>query len=297
MDVNLLMLKRDIIEHIIPEDDWSVPFISGYGGSYGSEVQIIASTTFPFILCGAYIYEHLWSDLTGANRTVLNIRVKTGPGGSAVPIAESSMALMLQVISGTGLSIRGLTGHTHRFAPTLIPTGTRLSVDASCTLAASADVAVGGAIYLVGYDAREWALPLQYLRDQIAYMKGLMVQAQSTLTYPAPGTLSLTRGGTWVYGTAVEFVASATSPLLITGAVAGSSIVDDNAQLKIGLGAGNGTSHSKVGFPTGGSMPGPMGTADLIRPLFVLPGERVSARVACSAAGAVNIGLRGIALK
>lgn len=293
------LLKRDIIEQIIPEDARSQGGLSGVSDNWSAYFELItaANLTYDFILCGAYSCEDYPTTTAGNFLTVTTIQIATGAADSEVPIAEGHV-LATVLVAGTITGLAICTGRTIFFQPTFIPKSTRIA----CRASSNSTFAVYTYMYLVGYRASQFGLPLKYLSDQSGYIKGLKGVTKASCVYPSPGTINVTSGSPrWTYGSPVEFIASATNPILITGAIACQNTTQNGAQLKICLGsAGNEVAHSKVGFAgisivSGG---GPYGDSYLPRPLFVKPGERVSVILASyNANTAYPIALKGFELK
>lgn len=295
-----LLLKRDVIETIIPTAGVAITRLSGVSGAWSAYGELIsaANLTYDFILCGAYLYERLFSASSGLSATCCTYQVATGEAGSEVPIAEDrTMMSLYEATVGDGMM--SFRGSTLLFPPMLIPASTRLSYRNSSDSA----VAQRGSLYLVGYKATDWGLPLTYLKDSIAYMKGLAVVAKGAVCYPALGKTTVTTGNpAWTDGAAVELVASATSPTLITGAH-GVGVATATAGLcahaKICIGSvGNEKDHSEVAFANAASQVGPLGASVLPRPLLVKTGERISV-IAHGSVAAKNVGvsLQGFELK
>jgi hypothetical protein len=294
-----LLAKRDIIEVTIPGvGNKGIPQTSGVGGLWSAFTQIIAATTYPFILCGAYVCEVLYLTAPASVAAQLNLRIWTGPALGPTLVAENVGGLIgyAAVTDPTGLVTMLQTSRTHFYEPTLIPTGTRLSMTSSCNDATNP---VYIAVILFGYDARYFAQPLKYI-NELRYIRGLFSQVQGTTTWPSPGATAVTSGtpaGT--YGAAVQFIAAAASPLLITGAYGRNTLTAIGGRAQIGIGApGSEQWMSLVGFPANPSFLGPLGDSNLYRPLFVKTGEAVSVRVETSTATRIiNVALKGDALK
>jgi hypothetical protein len=287
------LLKRDVIEEIIPSNAAATSLNSGVSGAWSGWTEVTGSTTIPFVLCGAYVMEIFQIMDQGAQSGVLNLQVGTGASGMEAAVAEAHGGLLLSP-GGTAQAVTGLTGRTHFFEPRLIAAGTRIAVRASATTS----VAVLLALYLFGYDASSFGLPLSYV-DHERYMKGLSSPAMGATCYPSPGLTAVTSGGAlWAYGSWTQFIAAAPRPILITGLVGAATAIHRAAQVKIGIGPpGSEAAMSKVGVPGRIGIPGPFGDCYLPRPLFVKPGERVAVQAAASAANLqVNIGLKGFEL-
>lgn len=291
------LAKRDIIEQIIPSDAPNTVVTSGVSGAWSAYAQVIAaaSLTYPFILCGAYVYSYF--SIVAADGTqvgMLNLQVATGEAASEVPIAEGHSGLLLA--PGANDSIGGLTGRTLFFEPILVPPTTRLSIRAS----ASSTRALYNGVYLFGYDARYFAQPLK-VADELRYIRGLCSPTQGATVWPSPGGTNVTTHATsgYVYGTPVQFIASAASPLLITGLFGYNSIGSNRIQAKIGIGAaGSEQWMSKVALPVWSVGPGPFCDCYLPRPLYVKTGEAVSVTIAGHVANKITaIALKGFALK
>lgn len=292
-----LLLKRDVVETIIPNAAGAVTRVSTTAGAWSAYGEVISAadmtTLCPngFILCGAYLYERLYSAVSGAGYSVCTHQIATGEAASEVPIAEDrTVGLLYEMTVGDGMM--GYKASTLLFPPTFVPTGTRLAYRVSSNTA----TVQRGSIYLVGYKAGDWGLPLKYLKDSIAYMKGLEVQAKSAVCYPAQGTTTVATGNpAWADGAEIDFVASATSPTLITSVAAygGASAVSAHAKICI-----NGVVQSEVGLPCASSQIGAIAQSVLPRPLLVKTGERVSVILHGTIASKnVGISLQGFELK
>lgn len=269
------LLKRAPIEKIIPEDTAIVAFNSGQSLSWSAWIQIIsaANLTYDFILCGAYAFTALQLGSSGSYATIINLQVGTGGVDSEIPIAESNDVLLG---GGTGnMTFVGM-GETHFFEPVLIPAGTRIAVRATNSQA----ITIYGSLFLFGYLASEWGLPLKYLKDQIRYIKGLCSQTQGAACQPSPGGTNVTSGGSaYAYGSWTQFLATVSNPIMVTGALAGfnGSDVSLYGQAKIGIGSpSNEVAMSKLAFPGRIGFPTPCGNSYLPRPLYVKSGESVS---------------------
>jgi len=269
-----LLLKRDVLEQIYPADSSGITRLSGVSDAWSDYGQIIASLPNDFILCGAYVYSRFSLTAEGTLVAMYSIRVAEGAGGSEVPLFEGQGVLGLAP-GGTAQSIQGISGITILCQPQLVPSGQRLAYCASTNVA----TAVSLCIYLFGYNAAEWALPLSHLRDWNLFVKGLMAQTQGTKVYNQTVVSGST---TWTYGTPVEYIASAANPLLIAGAavVPGTVGAGENAQFQVCLGAsGSEVGKSRFAAPAPTGALSPCGVGVLARPLFVKTGERVSVKV------------------
>jgi len=293
-----LLAKRDIIEQIIPHNASPAARNAGVAGAWSAYVQIIAaaSLTYPFILCGAYVFEAFsLAPGDGTQVGLVNIQVATGALGSEVLIAEGHGGLT-QTAPTLDASTSGWTGRTCFFEPILIPASTRLSYRTSVTSAKT----LVTALYLVGYDARYFAQPLKEV-DELRYIRGLCSPIQGATVWPSPGTTNVTTGAVaWTYGAAVQFIASAATPLLITGLHGSAALISGIfMQAHIGIGAaGSEQWMSKVGLPVPTGYPGPFCDCYLPRPLYVKQGEAVSVQVGGAGLNkAVGIALKGFALK
>ncbi len=294
-----LLAKRDIIEQIIPHNAASVSRPPGVAGAWSAYSQIIAaaSLTYPFILCGAYVWENFGLvPGDGTQTALLNIQVAIGAAGSEVPIAEGHGGMSLTAPTLDASTI-GWTGRTCFFEPILIPASTRIAYRTSVTSAKT----MGVSIYLFGYDARYFAQPSKEL-DILRYVRGLYSPTQGATTWPSPGIINVTTGGAaWTYGAAVQFIASAASDLLIVGLHGSATVVSATRyiQAHIGIGAaGSEQWMSKVGLPVPTGYPGPFCDCYLPRPLYVKQGEAVSVRIGGQETNkATGIALKGFALK
>jgi hypothetical protein len=294
------LAKRDIIEQIIPSDATSVSRTSGVSGAWSAYGQIIsaANLTDPFILCGAYVYEAFAfvGDAT-VHTGLMNIQVAIGEAGSEVVVAESHGVLAADPADATA-AVKVRTGRTHFFEPILIPANTRIAYRASST----DTVSFSTSLYLFGYDARYFAQPLKVV-DELRYIRGLCSPTRGATVWPSPGVTNVAGHNTvaWTYGTPVQFIASAATPLLITGLSAVAAIVSNRAQAKIGIGApGSEQWVSKVGLALQSLIAGPTMDCYLPRPLYVKTGEAVSVMIASSnvsVASITGIALKGFALK
>ncbi len=292
-----LLLKRDVIETVIPSAGVAITRVSGTAGAWSAYGELIsaANLTYDFILCGAYLYERLYSASSGLSQVVCTYQVATGAAGAEVPIAEDRTIMVLfELTVGDGMT--AYQGSTFDFPPQLIPAGTRLSFRSSSNTA----TVQRGSMYLVGYKATDWGLPLSYLADNIAFMKGLRAQAKGAVCYPAQGVTTVTTGNpSWTNGNPVEFIASATSPTLITHVAGRGSESSLCVHPSVCIGAaGSEVAHSLVALPNAGAQLGPLGLSALMRPLFVRAGERVSVMTRGSTASKdVGISLRVSELK
>lgn len=284
------ILKRDIPEEIIPNDASAKTLNSGTSGSWSAWGQIAASTSMPFVLCGVYTMEIFQLTTQGTQSGVLSLQIGTGGAGAEQVVGEGHGGLLLAP-GGTSQAVTGLKGQTMFFEPILIPSGTRLSVRATNTTT----VAVLLGIYLFGYDASKFGLPLSYVREE-RYVKGLCAPAQGAVCYPSGSLTPVTSGaGVFVYGSWTQFIASASRPTLITGLVGATTTLHRSFQAKIGIGAaGSEVAMSKLGLPGRLGIPGPLCDAYLPRPLFVKAGERVAVQIAAAASSqTLNTGLKG----
>ncbi len=288
--------KRDISEVIIPPGAVSIGQNPGVSGAWSAYSQIIAaaSLTYPFVLCGAYVILAFVLTNQGTLAGQLNLQIATGAASSEVPIAEGHGGLLLAP-GGTGQTVSAMTGFTVFFQPQLIPASTRIAMRSSTTSSVTTPISV----YLFGYDARSFAPALNH-REALRYIQGLKPQTQGSYTWPSPGATAVTGGNpAWAYGAAVQYIASAASPLFITGLFGSALLAAIRAQVKIGIGAaGSEQWMSMVGLPNTASTAGPFCDCWLPRPLLVKAGEAVSIAAATSTASqAINIALKGFALK
>jgi len=291
--------KRDIIETIFPSLSAPASRNSGVSGAWSiySTLLTAAANTFPFILCGAYVMESLQLVIDDVVTSAqLNIQVSIGAAGSEVPIAESHGGLLLSPCVIASGSITGLTGRTHFFEPVRIPSNVKIAYRAS----SSAAKLINTAVYIFGYDARYFAQPLK-AAEELRYIRGLCSPTKGATVWPSPGAtaVSTPAGATWVYGAAVQFIASAASPLLITGLFGSATTASNSSQAQIGIGApGAEQWMSKVGLTVQTGFPGPLIDCYLPRPLYVKTGEAVSVRIAGNVAStATGIALKGFALR
>ena len=291
------LAKRDIMEQILPEDTFPVTRTSGVSGAWSAYGQVIASLANPFILCGAYISEVLTIAVAdGAQAGQVNVQIVTGAVSSEVLIAEGHGGLALYPgLTATDV-VAGWTGRTIFFEPKLIPAGTRLAWRVS----ASSAKAVKCVMYLFGYDARYFAQPLKCV-NELRYIRGCCSPTQGATVWPVPGATAVSTHAitAYAYGTPVQFIASAASPLLITGLFgSGTANADNHPQAQIGVGAaGSEQWMSKVGIVGTVTYVGPFCDCYLPRPLYVKTGEAVSVRIAGQANRTINVALKGFALK
>jgi hypothetical protein len=285
--------KRDIVEQLIPSNLPGATRLGGTSGGWSGWGQIItaANLTYDFVLCGAYVFEFISLSAAGVASALCNYQIAKGKAfheGDAGNLLAEDHSLMEFSTAGTLTAALGATGRTLKFAPVLIPAGTRLAYRTSSNTA----IEMYSSLYLVGYNASQWPQVLSYPRDLERYMHGLV--AVQTGVVPSPGQTTVTTGTSlWAYGTPVEFIASAAQPLLVKRVVAlNASILAPHTQVLIELGAaGHAVAHSKAGFPSYTAQVGPIGNAELMRSLLVLPGERVSVSAACSLSTAQSFGL------
>jgi hypothetical protein len=287
------LLKRDIIEEIVPNLASATPLITGAAGAWGAWEEITAGLAFPFILCGLYVMEYFNLAAAGTAGALINIQIGTGAGGAEVVRSESHGNIVLALGK---IGTYGLTGRTHFVEPVVIPAGTRIAVRGSCTSA----IAAGASVYLFGYDARYFGLPLSYLGNAARYIRGLESKIQGAQTWPSPGGTAVASGAApvWTWGAWVQFIAAAANPIIITGIAAYElTAANPSMQAQIGIGApGAEIAMSKAGIANRLGF-FPFGDSYLPRPLFVKTGESVSVRVAASAAlTTFQVGLKGFNL-
>jgi hypothetical protein len=296
-----LLAKRDILETIIPSGAAATTKAAGVSGAWSTYSQIITAANLAtlcpggFILCGAYVQEYFACKASdGGQVAQWNLQVATGASTFEVPIAEGSNTLVASPSDATG-DVALLGGRTLFFEPVLIPASTRLAYRATTTSAR----AVLFGLYLFGYDARYFAQPLRAV-DELRYIRGLSSLAVGTLTYPSPGVTNVTTAGSnWGgnYGAAVQFIASAASPLLVVGMSGGSS-AGHSMQAQIGIGAaGSEQWMSMVGLPDYIAAVGSVFDSYLARPLYAKTGEAVSVRVTGIANHTTGVSLKVLALK
>lgn len=289
------LLKRDIVEVIIPVNTNPPAWTSGVSGAWTSWVQVISNTavTFPFILCGAHLTEGLSTTTTGSVLGHYTLQIGTGAAASEVVIAETSGIVLVSSTPQVDTTTYIISGTTKWFEPVIIPGSTRIAARSSATSATGVSIA----LYLVGYNATTFGLPLRYIRDWQRYIKGLMAPTQGTVSYPSPGATSVTCNTFATgYGAWVEFIASASKPTLIVGLSGGATSTSGRNQAQIGIGAASSeVVHSKVGLAGRAVWPGPLASSYLPRPLFVKPGERVAVN-GTGAASTIDVSLMGFEL-
>jgi hypothetical protein len=295
------LAKRDILEDIIPVAANSVVKAAGVSGAWSTYATLITSanmtTYFPggFILCGAYAaiaFDIIGTD--GVQTGLYNAQVAKGETGAEILVAEGHCGVSLAPADAT-TSVTGKTGGTMFFQPQYIPSATKLTFRSSTTSTKT----VYGNLYLFGYDARYFANPIKYIKE-LKYVRGFCPPTQGTQVWPSPGLTTVSTHATtaWDYGTAVQFIASAASPLLITGLFGLGAAASNHMQAKIGVGAaGSEIWMSRVGLPNAFVYTGPFCDAYLPRPLFVKQDESVSVTVAGTAGRSTGIALKGFYLK
>jgi len=297
------LAKRDIIEQIIPSDATSIGVVSGVSGAWSAYTELItaANLTYPFILCGVYVYEYfLLKVVDGLQYGLMNIQVNQGAAGhegdAGNLLAEGHGLMMFYPGTTATDNIQGYTGRTIFFEPILIPANTRISFRTSC----SAAKAMRNGFYLFGYNATSFANPTQYIKE-LRYIRGLCPPSQGSQVWPSPGLTTVITDATtsWVYGSPVQFIASAANPILITGIVGLNTTANNPIQAQIGIGAaGSEIWMSKVGMPGFSTSAAPLGDCYLARPLFVKTGEAVSVKIAGTQhSNSLGMALKGFNLK
>lgn len=297
------LAKRDIIETIIPINAISKIILAGTSGAWSPTgwVNIITSSnlTFPFILCGAYVYEvMLVAGADGVQAATTTLLLSKGTPGheddAGMYIGEGVAGLT--ITPGATETVKATSATTMFFEPILIPKSTYISINASSSSAKGCSLGV----YLFGYDARYFANPIEYVKE-LRYIRGLTAAGQGSQVWPSPGVTNVAPNAStfWTYGTPVQFIASAPNPILITGLFGTAGTANQYAQAQIGVGAaGSEVWMSQVGLPCYTSQSGPCGDCWLPRPLFVKTGEAVSVQLEANKNNTypVGIALRGFNL-
>lgn len=300
--MNLTLPKRNILEKVYPRDAVAISQNSGVSGSYSTWVQVVAATTGEFTLCGSVLVYH-FNEAT-ANFTddvFLHQQIGIGAAASEIPIGQivtaSSIAYTDQNPSSADISFC----FYYPIQPVVIPSGTRLAIRHASS---STHLIITGT-YLIGYDTTD-GYPLPKYFDTERYIRGIDLNIGTRLTslstrsfaYPDASSTTVTAGGsTWTVGSWVEFIASASNDILITGLTNNTTgSTTRHAVAEIGIGAsGFEEAVAAVALPGIAGRLGPSpGLKRLVRPLYVRKGERVVVRLKGSSASmAINIVLTG----
>jgi len=208
----------------------------GHSAWPASWSQIVASTSTPFVLCGAYL---LWNAFAAGGTSLAidyaQFQIGIGTLSNEVPIAHAAFGASVQNPSPNTVNIILATLKNILFQPTFIPTGTRIAVRGSHSGAATLHQ---NSIYLVGYNATTFSLPL-LAPESIRYIKGLKGVTLGTNVSPSLATTTVTSAAFTTYGSWTEILASAANDLLIRGVMASRVEVGASCQIKIGIGSTN----------------------------------------------------------
>ena len=178
---------------------------------------------------------------------------------------------------------------TRRFRPFKVPAGD--NIRARATNSSTLNVRIGPV--LGGYDPDNFPIAVAEI-DSDAYLRGELPGATAQETVPAGGTVALTAGGVaWTYPAAfTTLLASAPSDILLQDLIQGGSIASRGAQYQVALGAaGSEVVVEEVAGSRIAAFLGPGPGPGNLWPTWVPAAERVSARMASSAAGA-GVGVR-----
>jgi hypothetical protein len=256
---------------------------SGAAWSWSAYVQIVASTSAAFIPHELQLAVYPEPKSNAFMRVFFEIELARGASGSEVAIATLSGAFVSQVSDYAGGSTILGTGFTLPLDPDLIVSGSRLAIRARLSIA-DTTATMNARAYLAGYDGAAPAGDRAYPLDE--HLAG----AHNAVTKVAPsgGTTTVTAGASWSPGSWVEFIASASGPLLLLGVTSGdsASLLQQGHYVELGIGAsGSETVHARLAVPGRGFLNG--GCQVLRRPVHVLAGERVALRAASAGAVAV----------
>lgn len=277
---NLPFSRRSVKEVIIPTNAASTSTTNGSSGAYSAYNQIIASTTNEFLLCGAYVW---YAAVQGAATLISGFHqqfiIGKGAAASEVEIAHGGVSFCLSFTS-SGAGDQCLFGGADlvRFAPVIVPAGSRLALKSTQLNAVTAGKT---SVYLVGYEPNAGGFPLQNPFPLAnVYRKGMTtVQAN---VYPAASETNITTGTpAWTYGSAVQFIASAANDMLITALTLNTNTVQNavSANVQIGIGAaGSEEWIGQIGSPGLNPFPSFVGRYELLNPIYVKKGEAVSIR-------------------
>lgn len=286
--MSIVLAKRSVPEKVYPFNANSSQWSYGTGGVYTNWAQIVGTLANELLLCGANLMEGIVisTNISGTTSWGYNnlIEIGTGTGTANVSqVARFSTGYTQNYQAGAGTGNQEIIGggRTFRFAPVLIGTGVNIYHRNTSTQSTAPSMVAG--MYIIGYEPNATGIPIEVpFPDPHKYVKG---QTSVYSNYYPSGTNQVGTNGTssWIYGAATQIIGTAANDMLIKSmsCIAGEStyVFSRYASVQFGIGAsGSEEWLAEVPLPNRVSIAAYSGEYQLIRPLVLKKGERLSMR-------------------